>query len=276
MFSEAQLRQYTTNGYVVIDDFFTAKEIRHISEHADLDLQNDSPRRVLESSSGFVRAVHGSHLEVPFFRSLIRISRFVNLAQQILDDQVYIHQFKINAKKAYGGELWEWHQDSYFWKHEDGMPTDNSVNFVVHLDEANDANGPLMLIPGSHRNGLLSYHTDQVSDDPKDAWKSTVSVALKHHLDHEALAALAQNNGIQAVTGRPGSVLVFHPTLVHGSTGNMSPFDRRLLILSYNAVSNALGEVESPRPEFLAGRTFTPIRPDDAERALTDFQLSGV
>lgn len=258
-----QKAKYDELGYVLVPDFFSPEEIDVIGREAEIELSTPSPRRVFESDGNFVRAVHGSHLEVPFFQQLIGLPRFVSNAEQLLDDQVYIHQFKINAKRALGGERWEWHQDSYFWKHEDGMPSDNAVNFVVHLDEATAANGPLMLVPGSHKKGLLpariAVDEAAVRGDGTPDWNRTVSAKLKHELDREALAQAMSENGVDVITGPAGSVLLFHPTMLHGSASNMSPFDRRLLILSYNGVSNALATIADPRPEFLASRRFAPV-----------------
>lgn len=252
--NDAQLSEYHERGYIQIDDMFSDDEIRVISEHADADLQTPSDRRVQEASSDLVRAVHGSHLDVPFFTGLVRLPRLLEAVRQIVRDDAYIHQFKINAKAALGGEAWEWHQDSYFWRTEDGMADMNAVNIVIHLDEVNDANGPLLLVPGSHNHGDLPIGATTGGNGD---WESTVSVSLKHVLDRPALADSCSRHGIYAAKGRAGSVLLFHPSVIHGSTANMSPFDRRLLILSYNAVSNKPASVPWPRPEFLAARLTT-------------------
>ena len=33
-----------------------------------------------------------------------------------------MHQFKLNAKAAFEGEVWQWHQDYGTWARDDGMP----------------------------------------------------------------------------------------------------------------------------------------------------------
>jgi len=67
-------------------------------------------------------------------------------------------------------------------------------------------------------------------------------------------------------------VLLFHGNVVHGSASNMSPFPRKMLLVTFNAVSNALPPADSPRPAFLASRDFTPIVPVDDD-ALTSLVL---
>ncbi|MBV8507518.1 MAG: phytanoyl-CoA dioxygenase family protein, partial [Alphaproteobacteria bacterium] len=83
-------------------------------------------------------------------------------------------------------------------------------------------------------------------------------------LDKETVTRLAQEGGIVAPTGKPGSVLMFHGNLVHGSAPNITPYPRRIVYLTLCAVSNY---IRTPtRAEWIAHRDFTPIRPvaDDA------------
>ena len=58
-----------------------------------------------------------------------------------------MHQFKINAKAAFEGDVWQWHQDYGTWARDDGMPEPRAMNIAVFLDEVMPINGPLMLIP---------------------------------------------------------------------------------------------------------------------------------
>jgi len=59
-------------------------------------------------------------------------------------------------------------------------------------------------------------------------------------------------------------MLMFHGNLVHGSSGNITPYPRKIVYLTLNAVSNY---IRTPtRPDYIAHRDFTPIEtvPDDA------------
>ena len=66
-----------------------------------------------------------------------------------------MHQFKINAKAAFDGDVWQWHQDYGTWARDDGMPEPRAMNIAVFLDEVMPINGPLMLVPKSHKHGVL-------------------------------------------------------------------------------------------------------------------------
>jgi ectoine hydroxylase len=83
-------------------------------------------------------------------------------------------------------------------------------------------------------------------------------------LAREAVTRLVEQGGIVAPTGKPGGMLMFHGNLVHGSAGNITPYPRKIVYLTLNAVSNY---IRTPtRPDYIAHRDFTPIRmvDDDA------------
>ena len=262
MLTQEQVSQYEADGYLVLDRLFDEEEVRQIRAFAHRDLAMDSPRRTLETGSGLVRATHGTHQVDPFFADLVCLPRILEPARQLLGGDVYVHQFKINAKAALGGELWEWHQDSYFWSREDGMPEPLAINVVLHLDEVTDFNGPLLVVPGSHRDGdVPTLDAADPADSAAAGWETTLTAKLKYRIDPKAFTTLVDENGMRAVKGGAGTVLLFHPALVHGSTSNLSPYDRCLLIVSYNLCANRLRAVSQPRPEFLASRDFTPLVP---------------
>ena len=61
---------------------------------------------------------------------------------------------------------------------------------------------------------------------------------------------LVREGGIVAPTGKPGGVLMFHGNLVHGSAPNITPYPRKIVYLTLNAVSN---HIRKPtRPEWIA------------------------
>ena len=78
-------------------------------------------------------------------------------------------------------------------------------------------------------------------------------------LDRETVSRLAEEGGIVAPTGRPGSVLVFHSNLVHASPPNISPWPRTIVYLSLCEVGNHIRRFE--RPPWIAHRDFSPIEP---------------
>lgn len=262
--TEAQLRAYTDEGFLFLPKCFSQVEVDTVKAELPAIFAEDSPRRVLEKESNIVRSVYGSHMTNEVACRLSHHGRIVEPAMQILGGKVYIYQFKINVKAAFGGDVWEWHQDYIFWRNEDGMPTSRVVNAVIFLDEVNEFNGPLIFIPSSHKEDvidIIAQDTFPSGYQNSPAWISNVTASLKYSLDKGVVAALVKKYGLIAPKGPAGSVLFFHGNLVHGSAANISPFDRKLVIVTFNHVENTPMAVKEPRPEFLASRDSTPVEP---------------
>jgi ectoine hydroxylase len=172
--------------------------------------------------------------------------------RQLFGEEVYMHQFKINGKAAFDGDVWQWHQDYGTWRADDLMPEARAMNVAIFLDEVNEFNGPLMFIPGSHKLGVLDAEHDT----------ATTSYPL-WVITHETIRKLVERGGIVAPKGPPGSMILFHGCLVHASTSNLSPWNRVSVYLSLCAVSNHIRRFK--RPGYIAHRDFSPIQclPDD-------------
>jgi ectoine hydroxylase len=207
---------------------------------------------VREKGSDAVRTNFAAHMYSLPFAKLARHPRMVEPIVQLFGEDVYMHQFKINGKMAFDGDVWQWHQDYGTWKNDDMMPEPRAMNVAIFLDAVNEFNGPLMLIPGSHERGVLDAGHD-VSTTSYPLWT----------IDHETIAKLVERGGIVAPKGAPGSMILFHSCLVHASTSNLSPWNRISVYLSLCAVSNHIRRFK--RPEYIAHRDFTPLRclPDD-------------
>jgi len=176
----------------------------------------------------------------------------VEPVRQLFGEDLYMHQFKINGKQAFDGDVWQWHQDYGTWKNDDQMPEARAMNVAIFLDEVNEFNGPLMFIPGSHKLGVLDAEHDT----------STTSYPL-WVINQNTIKQLVGHGGIVAPKGPPGSMILFHGCLVHASSSNLSPWNRVSVYLSLCAVSNHIRRFK--RPDYIAHRDFTPIEclPDD-------------
>jgi hypothetical protein len=258
MLTEEQIRLFSQDGFIMLPGLFNEAELAVVRNALPEVLGEEGPHRILEAGTGVVRGVHGVHETHPVFRTLVRLPRLLDPARRLLEDEVYVHQFKINAKMALVGEVWEWHQDYRFWRDEDGMPSPEAVTAAIFMDQVDEFNGPLMLVPGSHRDGVLD-----TTSLPGGEWSDTLSAKLKYTITPESLAAVVADRGIVAPKGAAGSVLLFHGNILHGSAQNMSPVNRRIVLVTYNGVTNRLRDVPNPRPEFIASRNFEPIAPVD-------------
>jgi len=248
LLSENQRLEYEANGFLNIPNVFSPAELEIIKSRLPAAYADDSPRRTVEEDGRTVRAVYGQHTIDPVFRALTQHPRLLLPAQKLLQDDVYVHQFMIKVKSAFTGDAWQWHQDYWYWRQADGMPGPRAVNAAILLTDCTELDGPLRLFSGSHKEDTIEAPLQQLTDK------------------------IAARYALTSAHGNAGSVVLFHPNLIHGSAGNMTPDDRTILFISYNAVSNRLSPRESPRPEFLASRDFTPLTAvtDDALQAPVD------
>lgn len=272
--TDEQIQDYRRDGFLLMPAVFSPAEVQAMKAELPGVFAEDSPARVMEKETGVVRSVYGSHRTREVFGRMVRDPRLRVPAERLLEDQVYVHQFKINAKLAFRGEVWEWHQDYIFWRNEDGMPTSNVTTLAVFLDEVNEYNGPLLFVPGSQRGGVIEPGGRKGADEGEPSWKADVSAALSYTVQQDTLAELVAEGGIAAPKGPAGSVLFFDGNVVHGSAPNMSPFDRMLALVTYNGVANAPLPRENPRPEFLCSRDFTAVAPLEAETPSEDPALA--
>ena len=250
--TEEQIRQFDEEGYLFLPDCFSPEEVAALRLEAVSIYDTDRPE-VWREKSGSPRTAFAAHTYNEAFRLLGAHPRLIRPVEQLFGEQLYMHQYKINAKSAFDGEVWQWHQDFGTWHRDDGMPEPRAMNISVFLDEVTHINGPLMIVPRSHKHGVFSAGHDL----------STTSYPL-WTLDNDTVTKLVEAGGIITPVGKPGAVLMFHGNIVHGSAGNITPFPRKIVYLTLNAVSNYIRK--PTRPEWIAHQDFTPIVPvaDDA------------
>src|SRR5215212_4210837 len=249
-----QLKKFDDQGYLFLPSCFSDEEVAALRSEAEAIYKTDR-QEVWRESTGAPRTAFAAHTYNEAFRLLSCHPRLVEPLRQLFGEEVYVHQFKINAKAAFEGAVWQWHQDYGTWARDDGMPEPRAMNIAVFLDEVMPINGPLMFIPRSHKHGVLAAGRDT----------ATTSYPL-WTLDEETVTRLAGEGGIVAPTGKPGGMLMFHGNLVHGSGPNITPYPRKIVYLTLNAVSN---HIRRPtRPEWIAHRDFTPIQTVDDDALL--------
>jgi ectoine hydroxylase len=257
----AQVEQFDRDGYLVLDDLFTPEEVAALQASATHILADPAALAeetiVTEPGGAEVRSIFMIHRQSAVMARLAADERLAGVARFLLNDQVYIHQSRLNYKPGFVGKEFYWHSDFETWHVEDGMPRMRALSMSILLASNSELNGPLMIMPGSHRKYLAC-----VGETPEDHYRSSLKRQEYGVPDQDALAALAVEHGIIATTGRAGAVVVFDCNAMHGSNGNITPFPRANAFFVYNAVSNRLLAPfgpKSPRPEFIASRQCMPV-----------------
>jgi len=259
--SPSGIEAFERDGFLVIDGFFDPAETRSLQQEAsrlpETLADSRAPEVIFEPGGGAVRSVFAIHRSSTTFAKLVTTSRLVEAVMQILGSEVYVHQSRINYKPAFRGREFYWHSDFETWHVEDGMPRMRAVSVSLNLRENSAHNGPLMLVPGSHKHYIsCEGHT------PERNYEKSLREQVCGVPEMSILEDLVERGGIVAPLGPPGSVVLFDCNTMHGSNGNITPWPRSNVFLVYNSVENALEAPYSgqqPRPEYIASRDFTPI-----------------
>jgi len=258
-----QVEHFDRHGYLVLDNVFSATELEALQDETRCLLADptalDPETVITEPGSDEIRSIFAIHEQNRLMARLAADERLAGVAAFLLDDEVYVHQSRLNYKPGFRGKEFYWHSDFETWHTEDGMPRMRALSMSVLLAENTPYNGPLMMIPGSHRTFITC-----VGETPDDHYRQSLKKQEYGVPDELSLAVLAHKHGIVAPTGQPGTVIVFDCNTMHGSNGNITPFPRSNAFLVYNAVSNRLEKpfgADKPRPEFIAAREVRPISP---------------
>lgn len=262
--SRRDIAQYDDQGFLILHTLFTDAEITamqaELARLRDDALIMQRSEAIRERETGALRSLFRVHQLSPLFAAVAADPRLVELARYILDDEVYIHQSRLNYKPGFGGQEFYWHSDFETWHVEDGMPRMRALSVSISLTPNHVHNGPLLLIPGSHRSYVAC-----TGETPENHYqKSLVKQEFGVPSDH-CLGQLAEQGGLVAATGPVGTVTVFDCNTMHGSNGNITPDPRSNVFFVYNAMSNRLCEPycgRPPRPGFIATRgDVEPVHP---------------
>jgi ectoine hydroxylase len=249
--TDEQHARFDRDGYLFFPSLFSREEMAPLLAAVPELYARREAYNVREKGSDAVRTNFAAHLYSAPFARLARHPRMVQPVMDLFGEALYMHQFKINGKMAFEGDVWQWHQDYGTWKADDLMPEPRAMNVAIFLDEVSEFNGPLMFIPGSHKRGVIDA-THDLKTTSYPLW--TIDNALIAELVERAGG---RQGGIVSPKGPAGSMILFHSCLVHASTSNLSPWNRVSVYLSLCAVSNHIRRFK--RPEYIAHRDFTPI-----------------
>ena len=231
----AQIDQYRELGYVMVESVLSPvllAELRKVTAEVvatAASLTEHSPYIDLEPShtpsDPRVRRIKKPHEAHSFYRELAANRAITDCIAPLLGEDIRLRPGgKVNMKSAGYGAPVEWHQDWAFYPH-----TNQDVLAVgILLDDMTKDNGPLMVIPGSHRGPVFDHHAHGVFCGAIDLNVETLDLG-------QAITLLAP----------AGSLTIHHARLVHGSMLNSSGRERRILFYEYTAADAwPLGGIE--------------------------------
>jgi ectoine hydroxylase len=215
--TDRQRTALAEEGFLALPSLFTPKEVELMREAADAVAAAQGDHVIAEDDSPAVKMVFGAHFHHDLFARLARHPCLLHPVEQSLGEPAHVFQSRLNVKTAFAGGGWPWHQDFNQWYRQDGMRTPRATIVGVFLDEVNACNGPLMMIPRSHRRGHI--------------------LAPEMDIPPAVVTEAASEHGIVPLMGPPGTTIFFDCLVIHGSAPNVSPFPRRIFYFNYVAAS---------------------------------------
>jgi ectoine hydroxylase len=240
-----QLDSFDTDGFLIIEDAFSTEEIDILRAQMPALFAEQRPENTREAKNGAVRNLLSLHRRNEAFRRLCHHPRLVEPAKQILGEELYIQQVKVNPKAGFDGAGFDWHTDFATHHMRDGSPKPLALNLHVFLDDVTEFNGPLNFVPGSQKRDIPFQKT--VDGEKWELWT----------VPQDAVRELVLELGMVAAKGKRGTMLIFGDNLLHVSAPNISPWSRWIFSLILNPISNA---ATKDVPEFAHERDRTSVR----------------
>ena len=226
--NKKELSFYKKNGYLVKEKLISNKEINKINSLIDKIINKEERKKTKIKNLGgsynnnFVYNSNSSNkreilrLNNPtyynkLFFNLSRNKKIINIAKKLLGGSVRFHHCKLNFKlpSKKGGEV-SWHQDWAFYPH----TNDDLITVGVYLEDCYEENGPLQVIPKSHKQKIFSHHN-----------KSKEFVGK--------ICEKINSKNKKSLTGKAGTVTFHHVRTVHGSGLNLKNSKRPLMLFGY-------------------------------------------
>ena len=147
------------------------------------------------------------------FRELLYHSPLLDIAESLIGPNIQVFFDQALYKPAYHGGAVHWHQDNGYW----GCVPPNLVSVWMALDDADEGNGCMNVIPGSHRKEPAAHERAMTERGKLPA----------------LLTAKADTESAVAVPVKAGHAMVHHCLTLHQTNPNTSARERRAMVIHY-------------------------------------------
>lgn len=267
--TKRQLRSFNDNGYLKLPQILPDSLIdsacgeagRLVSESIDPKIMTGPPvtniftgERYLLSQHKNKQSLHMNHLYgySDFFSKFIRNRTILDTVGSIIGNSIRVIDDQLFLKQARTGGVTHWHRDS------DYFGTLNLITFWLALDDADESNGCLMIIPGSHRDPGSKTGITQSAAFPK-VYSGDNPLEIHYSIDSDAVT-------MTPIVLKKGEAVLIHKNVLHASFENTSERHRRSYVIEYFNSGYCLNVYKSKKYSNVFGtegvvqyRGYTPI-----------------
>ena len=260
---------FNRNGFVMVQDALTPTQLEVMRDQLDIwidesrqyktnfgSTMDGRPRFDLEpkshsSTHPALRRI-SSPIEISDkYLEITRDNKALDVVAHIFGPNIKLINTKVNLKLPGSGTMVKFHQDFPFEPHSN----DDLVTTLYFLDDVTLENGPLEVVPGTHKEVIHSLWHNGV-------FTGSVSPEVEKN---------AQKNSIKCL-GKAGTACLMHTRVLHGSLPNKTKKPRRLFIACY-AAEDAIALDRNHIPSKFDGEIVRGTRTGRVRTSVFDMEL---
>jgi ectoine hydroxylase-related dioxygenase (phytanoyl-CoA dioxygenase family) len=224
MIQSKDVEFYKEEGYLLVKGVFNRQEVEEMKDGIDRIIQRAAKANKDENATWdgdylpkeqlkklVLKGFHNVHYHDSAFLKTLAHPYMVSVLKQIIGPNVQLHHSKMLVKPPENGAAFPMHQDHPYFPHE----KHTMLAASVHLDDSNEENGCLRVIPKSHKQGAIAH-------------------VGRHYLNHKEYPI---SIGTPCIA-EAGDVLFFNYLTIHGSDVNRSDKNRRNVLFQYRDASD--------------------------------------
>ena len=202
-------------GYAIVKSLLTPEYCNNCLSELNKDNCN-----ILNLPDTNIPYLYTSFKENTKMHKIIENKKIKNIITKILGENYNLLWFKLLNKVKWIGQDVEYHQEIIYNCHSN-INRNQSFQLFLALNEHTKENGCLNIIPQSHKK--IEKH-DEFYDKFLDH---------KYRVNNNSLTNLCNKNGLISCELNTGDCIFFYDTTIHGSSNNISNFDRYGLAISF-------------------------------------------
>lgn len=214
------IKNYNSNGFMVIKNVFSQKDIKRILKDLEITkklLKKTKDRKFFhETKDGKINTIHNvqEFYKSNKIKSLIKKEKLSICIKKILGKSFKIRNIEFFLKPKKTGMPSPFHQDNFYWN----IINAEALNLWIALTESNKNNGGLCYLQESHNLGTIKHEI-------------SFTKGSSQKIPDKILNKLNFNKNFPIL--KRGDCLIHHPEVIHGSFSNKSNFDRSGVVVSF-------------------------------------------
>ena len=248
--THVQQDQFWSDGYLVVEGAVDNDTLAHLRAQMDAWAEESRkhtepygeptvdgrPRFDLEENHSAerpaLRRINNPAEISDHFYKVMTDAPMVDMVATLIGPDVKYHHCKINSKLPGSQMVVHYHQDFPYTPH----TNDDVITALLLLDDVDEGNGCLMVVPGTHKGTIDSLYES-----------GEFTGKVNPVLEEEYLKRQVP------IEGKAGSVCLMHTRLLHGSETNLSRDRRRAIYLCVYSAADAIPIARNPMPSKLEG-----------------------